>query len=106
MFRVFYIFRNPTSRKRVSYIPNNVHISYGLRQLLFEISFVQKVHDWMLALSVVVFITIDVIILLTYTTVEGIRGNLYAELQPNDEDRQAEIGVSLLIRGLVLVSVN
>ena len=48
----------------------------------------------MLTIAVGVFITIDVAILLIYTVVEGARGNLQAELQPNDENIREEFGVS------------
>ena len=50
----------------------------------------------MLALMVGVFIAIDVIILLVYTIVDGARGNLGAELRPNDEHVRTEIGVSII----------
>ena len=48
----------------------------------------------MLVLAVVVFVVLDVVILLVYTIVEGARNNLSAELVINEENRQAEVGVS------------
>ena len=48
----------------------------------------------MLTIAVGVFITIDVAILLIYTVLDGARGKLQAELQPNDENIREEFGVS------------
>ena len=56
----------------------------------------QKLKDWKLALAVVVFVLIDVITLLAYTIVEGLRGNLNAILIQNAENPSAEIGVRFI----------
>ena len=48
----------------------------------------------MLALSVAVLLSIDIIILVTYTLVEGVRGNLSASLLSNEENKKSLFGVS------------
>ena len=60
----------------------------------------------MLALAVLVFIAIDLAILLVYTVVEGARGNLCAQRQPNSENLKTESGVRLLfVACIVLIYV-
>ena len=48
----------------------------------------------MLALAVAVLVSIDIIILVTYTIVEGVRGNLKAILLSNEENFISLFGVS------------
>ena len=47
----------------------------------------------MLALGVLIFVVIDLIILITYTAVEGARGNLSAQRVPNRESPEDISGV-------------
>ena len=54
----------------------------------------QTLKDWMLALSVAVFVSIDIAVLVVYTAVEALRGNLNAVLMPNDEHAILLVGVS------------
>ena len=61
----------------------------------------QALKDWVLALAVGVLILIDISILLTYTTVEGYRGNLIAIRVPNRENMRDVDGVSVRIIELV-----
>ena len=55
-------------------------LHYGLK--------LQAIQDWMLALGVLLLVVIDLIILITYTAVEGARGNLSAQRVPNRENPQ------------------
>jgi hypothetical protein len=59
-------------------------------------SYMQSLKDLKLALSVALLVLIDVLILLIYTIVEGLRGSLNATLMQNEEDPSAEIGVSII----------
>ena len=54
----------------------------------------QFLKDWVLVLAVAVLVSIDIIILVTYTTVEGVRGNLNAILLSNEENFISLFGVS------------
>ena len=56
----------------------------------------QGLKDWTLALAVVMFIIVDVIILLVFTIVDGVEGELTAKLMPNLEHPTSEIGVSMM----------
>ena len=53
----------------------------------------QILKDWHLALGVLLLVLIDVIILLVYTTVEGVQGNLTAMQNPNQENPRGTKGV-------------
>lgn len=53
----------------------------------------QTISNWMLALGVLVMVRIDLIILITYTAVEGTRGNLSAQRVPNRENPEDVSGV-------------
>ena len=48
----------------------------------------------MLALLVAVFVSIDIVVLVVYTTVEALHGSLNAALMPNDEHAILLVGVS------------
>ena len=48
-------------------------------------AFLQKIKDWMLMLAVASLVAIDVIIIVSYTLVEGLRGKLTAKLVPHRE---------------------
>ena len=63
-----------------------LHLSYNITQNL---------KDLKLALCVAVLVLIDVLILLIYTIVEGLRGSLKAVLMQSEENPLSEIGVSL-----------
>ena len=58
------------------------------------ILYIQSLKDLKLALAVAVLVLIDVLILMVYTVVEGLRGNLNAMFVQNEENPSAEIGVS------------
>ena len=60
------------------------------------LSHVQCLKDLNLALAVAVLVLIDVSILLVYTIVEGLNGNLNATLVQNEENPFTEIGVSIM----------
>ena len=87
MFRVFYIFRNPTMKKRVVSYSELVHLK------IFNYHHLQKLHDWMLALIVLMFIAIDVIILLVYDVHSATQDTLEAIRLSNRERMREEIGV-------------
>ena len=57
----------------------------------------QVIKDWMLALGVLLLVVIDLIVLITYTAVEGARGNLSAKRVPNRENPEDMVGVSTCI---------
>ena len=54
----------------------------------------QNLKDLKLALGVAVLVLIDILILVVYTIVEGLRGSLKATLVQNEENSSSEIGVS------------
>ena len=54
---------------------------------------IQPLQDRYLALGVLVLVLVDVIILLVYTTVEGVQGNLTAIQVPNRENLMNVEGV-------------
>ena len=54
----------------------------------------QILKDWHLALGVLLLVLIDLTILLVYTTVEGVKGNLTATRVRNRENPRVELGVS------------
>ena len=54
----------------------------------------QTLKDWMLGLSVAVFVSIDIVVLVIYTAVEALHGSLNAILMPNDEHAILLVGVS------------
>ena len=56
----------------------------------------QTVSNWMLALFVLLLVIIDLIILITYTAVEGVRGNLSAQRVPNRENSRDVSGVIII----------
>ena len=92
MFRIFYLFSHLYSKKHVS-----LHIKDSmLLSVLLKLQY-QTLKDWMLALSVAVFVSIDVLILFVYTVVEVLYGRLNAILMPNDEQATLLVGVSPLI---------
>ena len=55
--------------------------------------FMQKIKDWQLALGVLTLVLADLTILLVYTVVEGIQGNLTVDLIPNKEKPMSVDGV-------------
>ena len=57
---------------------------------------IQPLQDRYLALGVLVLVLVDVIILLVYTTVEGVRGNLTAIRVPNGENSRIVEGVGIV----------
>ena len=59
-------------------------------------------------MAVAVFVLIDIITLLVYTIVEGLRGNLNAILVQNERNPSAEIGVRIITcaRGLYHFKVS
>ena len=65
----------------------------------------QSLKDWKLALVVAVFVLIDVIILLVYTIIEGLRGNLNAMLVQNEETPSSEVGVRIVCNRSVTTSL-
>ena len=54
----------------------------------------QVIKDWHLALGVLTLVLVDITILLVYTTVEGVRGNLTAIRVSNRENPRGVQGVS------------
>ena len=57
---------------------------------------IQPLQDRYLALGVLVLVLVDVTILLVYTTVEGVRGNLTAIRVPNGENSRIGEGVGIV----------
>ena len=55
----------------------------------------QPLQDWILALGVGFLVLIDLVILVIYSLVEGLRGNLDATRIPNVERQQEISGVGL-----------
>ena len=53
----------------------------------------QALKDWQLALGVLTLVLVDLTILLVYTTVEGLRGNLTAIQVPSRENPRVVEGV-------------
>ena len=90
MFRVFYIFRNPTMKKRIVSYSELVQLKINS---FFNYHHLQKLHDWMLALIVLMFIAIDVVILLVYDVYSATQGTLEAIRLSNRERMREEIGV-------------
>ena len=60
---------------------------------MYNIICIQVIKDWMLALGVLLLVVIDLIVLITYTAVEGARGNLSAQRVTNRENPEDIIGV-------------
>ncbi len=54
----------------------------------------QPLQDWLLAVGVGLLVLIDVIILVVYSLVEGVRGNLMAMRIPHIEHPEETSGVS------------
>ena len=54
----------------------------------------QTIHDWILALLVLLLVGIDVIILTIFVVIEGVRGRLGAREVPDREVPESIIGVS------------
>ena len=65
--------------------------------VLHACTLIQVIKDWMLALGVLLLVVIDLIVLITYTAVEGARGNLSAKRVPNRENPEDMVGVSTCI---------
>ena len=53
----------------------------------------QALKDWQLALGVLTLVLVDLTILLVYTIMEGLRGNLTAKRVPNRENPRVIEGV-------------
>ena len=53
----------------------------------------QKIKDWQLALGVLTLVLVDLTILLVYTVVEGVQGNLTVDRIPNKEKPMSVDGV-------------
>ena len=53
----------------------------------------QALKDWQLALGVLTLVLIDLTILLVYTIMEGVHGNLTAIRVPNRENPRVVVGV-------------
>ena len=53
----------------------------------------QALKDWQLALGVLTLVLIDLTILLVYTIMEGVQGNLTAIRVPNRENPRVVVGV-------------
>ena len=62
----------------------------------------QPLQDWLLAIGVGLLVLIDLFILMVYTVVEGLRGNLIATRIPNIERPEETSGVSSKITRVVL----
>ena len=64
----------------------------------YSISFAphQKPKDYHLALFVCGLVAVDVVILLLFTLVEGVQGNLEPSMVPNTENPSDMIGVSMI----------
>ena len=58
--------------------------------------YVQVLKDWHLALGVLLLVSIDLTILLLYTTVKGVQSNLTATRVPNQENSRSIEGVGML----------
>ena len=56
----------------------------------------QKPKDYHLALFVCALVAVDVVILLLFTLVEGLQGNLEPSMVPNTENPSDTIGVSMM----------
>ena len=54
----------------------------------------QVLKDWQLALGVLTLVLVDLTILVIYTTVEGVQGNLTATRVPSRENPRVVEGVS------------
>lgn len=87
MARVYYIFNNPSTNKKVFL---HVHLKFVVN----FVQFVQNIKDGILILSVVGLVGVDLIILIVYTLVEGVRGNLVAIEVPHKEKPMKIEGVS------------
>ena len=89
MFRIYYIFNNPHSKKRVSDWNDGMLCFYSFPKL-------QSITDWILALIVSVFVLIDLIILISYTLFMSFSNNdgLRAEEIINGENPEDIEGVS------------
>lgn len=62
--------------------------------LMLKIILSQLLKDWVLALAVAVMISVDLIILVTYTILELVGGNFTVILKSNDENFTSRFGVS------------
>ena len=67
---------------------------YSALTIIIYFLCMQTIQDWMLFLIVLLFVTIDVIILVVYLIYNGVRGTLSASQLRNAENPQAELGVS------------
>ena len=65
-------------------------------QLLLSFASDQKPKDYHLALFVCALVAVDVIILLLFTLVEGLQGNLEPSMVPNTENPSDTQGVSMM----------
>ena len=96
MFRVYIIFNNPIPKmKLVTSFIVSFKLVYSYSQFFFA-NIMQTVSNWMLALCVLLLVIIDLIILITYTGVEGARGNLSAQRVPNRENSRDVSGVIII----------
>ncbi len=101
MARVYYIFNNPTAKKKVCGLLQLLVISVEYDFCSFGsmitdsciVSF-QGVQDWVLILCVAAMVGVDLTILVIYMLVEGLGGNLDAQLVPNRENPSKVKGVS------------
>ena len=105
MWRVYYIFSNPSTQKKASKlcITENAGVIHnyadayreeGLKDLyIFSVANLQTLHDWMLALMVLCFVVIDLVMLVVFSAVEGLKGKLGADRVSDDESHTIEEGV-------------
>ena len=97
MARVYYIFSNPAPLKKkkvgsflkTSKLTGNEHMITFVVYLLNT----QVLKDRHLALGVLMLVLTDLMILLVYTLVEGVQGNLIAQRVPNRENPMDVKGV-------------
>ena len=54
----------------------------------------QHLHDWILAIMVLCFVSIDLVMLVTFSAIEGAKGRLGAERELDPETQDTEEGVS------------
>lgn len=96
MMRVFYIFNNPTPKKKV--------VLYIFTGFWYHIStlFIQKVKDLHLFVFIGALITVDLLILVIYTFIQGVNGNINAQKSVNTERPSDEEGVSIITTSPVI----
>ena len=93
MARVYYIFHNPVAlKKKVRSGLKTLNLHWHVIVVVVYL-LMQALKDQHLALGVLMLVLTDLVILLVYTIVEGIQGNLIAQRVPNRENPMDVEGV-------------